>query len=106
MDTFSKKTLSICGGISMVLIAASLFFISVKSSFASQPANNLKSFTPTMVSGKYMMSYQVFKYNDGTEGYNILVWDSETGAGKIYYYDKGEKKMKHWESGNIPASPM
>lgn len=110
MESTSKKIMSVCAGISMVLLSASAFFFSIKSSFAG---NEIKpEFTKSSVfqtggaNGKYMMNYQVFKYQDGGEGYNVLVWDTQTGKAKIYYYDTSEKKMKVWVQGAIPSSPL
>ena len=110
MESTSKKTLSVCAGISMVLLSASAFLFSVKSTFAGKENNN--SFVKSSVfqtggaNGKYMMNYQVFKYQDGGEGYNVLIWDTQSGKAKIYYYDTGEKKMKVWVQGAIPSSPL
>ena len=56
--------------------------------------------------GKYMMSYQAFIYNDGSTGYNILVWDTETGKSRIYYYSMNSTKMVHWAEGDLPTSPL
>jgi len=110
MELTSKKTLSVCAGISMVLLSASAFVLSIKSSFAGNETKPefVKSnvFQAGGANGKYMMNYQVFKYQDGGEGYNVLVWDTQTGKAKIYYYDTGEKKMKVWVQGAIPTSPL
>lgn len=110
MESTSKKILSLSAGISMVLLSASAFFFSIKSSFAG---NEIKpEFTKSSMfqaggaNGKYMMNYQVFKYQDGGEGYNILVWDTQTGRAKIYYYSSNDKKMKVWNEGAIPSSPL
>jgi hypothetical protein len=110
MESTSKKIMAACTGISMVLVAASLFFFSIKSSVAGNENNNsiVKSgiYQAGGANGKYMMNYQVFKYQDGGEGYNVLVWDTQSGKAKIYYYDTGEKKMKVWVQGAIPSSPL
>lgn len=105
----SKKFLAVCSGISMLLLSASAFFFSIKSSVAGNENNSfVKSsvFQAAGGNGKYMMNYQVFKYQDGGEGYNVLVWDTQTGKAKIYYYDSSEKKMKVWEAGAIPSNPL
>lgn len=105
----SKKFLAVCSGVSMVLLSVSAFFFSIKSSFAGNENNSfVKSsvFQTGGANGKYMMNYQVFKYQDGGEGYNVLVWDTQSGKAKIYYYDTGEKKMKVWVQEAIPSSPL
>jgi hypothetical protein len=109
MESTSKKILALCTGISMILLSASAFCLSIKSSFAGNENNSfVKSsvFQTAGANGKYMMNYQVFKYQDGGEGYNVLVWDTQSGKAKIYYYDTGEKKMKIWEAGAIPSNPL
>jgi hypothetical protein len=110
METSSKKFMRVCTGISMVLVSVSIFFFSIKSSFAGHETNNslVKSaiYQAGGANGKYMMNYQVFKYKDGGEGYNVLVWDTQSGKAKIYYYDTGEKKMKVWVQGAIPGNPL
>jgi hypothetical protein len=110
MEASSKKFMTVCTGISMVLVSASIFFFSIKSSFAGNETNNslVKSsiYQAGGANGKYMMNYQVFKYKDGGEGYNVLVWDTQSGRAKIYYYDTGEKKMKVWVQGAIPNNPL
>ena len=109
MESSSKRILAICSGISMILLSASAFLFSIKSSFAGSANNSfIKSsvFQAAGTTGKYMMNYQVFKYQDGGEGYNVLVWDTQSGKAKIYYYDSSEKKMKVWENGAIPSNPL
>ncbi len=110
MESTSKKVMAVCTGISMILLSASAFFFSIKSSFAGSETKSefVRSsvFQAVSANGKYMMNYQVFKYQDGGEGYNVLVWDTQSGKAKIYYYDTGEKKMKVWVQGAIPSSPL
>jgi hypothetical protein len=101
-----NKFFSTCIGIAVILFAAGFFVRSFNSAQAEpRPEKFLAEGTNSI--GRYMMHFQEVQgltSNDSPE-YNVLVWDTETGKSKWYYYSYTEKTFKVSTAG-LPASPL
>lgn len=97
----ANSFLKVCSGIAMVMLAASALFFSVKKAEASPYAN----FKPMPVgNGKYMFQYEVSQAQNGTFYWQILVWNTETGAFKVYNWNKDGNWEDNFEKG-LPSLP-
>jgi hypothetical protein len=96
----SKSFLKVCSGVAMVMFAMAALFFSVKTAEAAP----VKNFSPMPVgSGKYMYSYTVDQAQSGDFFWHILVWNTETGAYKCYYWNRGAW-VENFETP-LPALP-
>ena len=96
-DVFSKRLLIAAFSISMVLVSASLLVYSVNHVFGQN--NNGASYPSSSEGNRYGMATVLSSSRTtggGRQGggatetvnrYNILVWDTHTGASRIYFYD-------------------
>jgi len=103
-----NKFLQISLGVSAMLLSGAFFIRSIQPAHAEvspmkQLANN------TMSSGKYMMNQAcVFNAEASTVYHYVLVWDTETGKSKMYWFDRTDKKTYEWEQfgKDLPAVPL
>jgi len=100
-DVITKRIFTIFIGISAVILSFSVLIFSINN------ANAEKSYTPkpvnTVVSGKYMMGFQVFPLGDKVKFY-VLKWDTESGKGNVYWHDGS--KMVLWNSATVPEGAV
>ena len=105
LGVFSKSILVICVGVSSILLSASVFMSSIA------PAKADESFDPSPTttlrdSGKYMIDVSRLYYNNA-EHWSILVWDTETGKSKKYFFNSNEKKFQASGPGfQLPENPL
>ncbi|MBE2246274.1 MAG: hypothetical protein IAE67_03355 [Candidatus Competibacteraceae bacterium] len=101
------KFLQISLGIA--LIVASLGF--VIRSFQPTFANNdvIAPSQHNEQAGRIMMNQSVV-YSSGENMiyHYILVWDSETGKSKLYWFDRNDKRSYAWEAfgKDLPENPL
>ena len=100
-DTFSKfsKRLLGAGLVSMGLLLCGSLFVSSTQQATADPL-------PLDATGKYQMNFVTYWGEKGpvTE---VLVWDTETGYSRIYYYDNGTKTLVvAGEKYQLPAKPL
>ena len=101
LDTFTKRLL-VGGLISIGLLLSGALFVSSIQQASADPLS------PVGAAGKYQMHYITY-YNTNSNKYltQILVWDTESGASKVYYYNSTDKKMK--DAGaeyQLPTPPL
>lgn len=103
-----NKFLQISLGVSAMLLSSAFLIKSIQPAHAEiapmkQMTNN------AIASGKYMMN-QACVYNAGGETvyHYVLVWDTETGKSKMYWFDRTSTKSYEWESfgKDLPAVPL
>jgi hypothetical protein len=93
--------LKVCSGIAIVMLSVSALFFSVKTAEAS-PSRNLNYPMP-VGNGKYMYSYTVDQAQNGDFFWHVMVWNTETGSFKCYYWNRGEW-VENFEKA-LPALP-
>jgi uncharacterized membrane protein len=103
-----NKFLQISLGVSAMLLSGAFLIKSIQPAHAEvAPMKQLTS--NAMASGKYMMN-QACVYNaEGTTVYHyVLVWDTETGKSRMYWFDRTDKKTYEWEQfgKDLPAVPL
>jgi len=102
------KFLQISIGISAILLSGALFVKSIQPSYAeSVPPKQLTN--TTIAAGKYMMNqFAVYSVSENTIYQYVLVWDTETGKSKMYWFDRTNKKNFEWEAfgKDLPATPL
>lgn len=81
----SKNFLSICLGISAVLVSLSLFLFSIQQLRANDSNDFLNPTTVPLNTGKYWMDLEIDVQENGVRNEKVIVWDTETGASKIYF---------------------
>lgn len=103
-----NKFLQISLGVSAMLLSSAFLIKSIQPAHAEvapmkQLANNI------MASGKFMMN-QACVYNAAGETvyHYVLVWDTETGKSRMYWFDRTDKKTYEWEQfgKDLPSVPL
>lgn len=103
-----NKFLQISLGVSAILLSGALFIKSIQPSYA-EPSPMKQLGNNTVASGKYMMNqFAVYSTTENTIYQYILVWDTETGKSKMYWFDRTDTKSFEWEpyGKDLPASPL
>jgi hypothetical protein len=93
VNAFQKIALSL----GVLFFGIGVFIYSISPAQADNP-------TATDSTGKIMMSESGFVMN-GNPMFHVLVWDTETGKSKLYFYnyDKGVLVTAAYQ---IPSSPL
>jgi hypothetical protein len=103
----SNSFFKVCSGIALVTASVALLFFSVNRSVAA-PTTNVEAFSKMMppgASGKYMFSYTVDQAQNGDYFWHLMVWNSETGAFKCFYWDRAEQNWVENFGKALPALP-
>lgn len=98
------RFLQIAAGIAMI-IAATGFLIRSMQPARADVASPFSAFT----SGKYMMDQTVvYSSSENIIYHYILVWDTETGKSKLYWFDRTDKRSFKWEEfgKDLPQQPL
>jgi len=101
-----SKFLQVCVGISIVILSAGFLFQSVGTANAAPtPGKFLQQQTNNI--GKYQMSTSSITVGEKFFQY-ILVWNTETGESKCYYFDRYDNKTYEWIAfgKDLPAKPL
>ncbi|UXP32316.1 hypothetical protein N6H18_18415 [Reichenbachiella agarivorans] len=93
-----NQFLNVCTGISMVIVAASLFVFSVIS-LNAEPTPELFEQQQTNKIGKYMMCAV------HSDALRVIVWDTETGNSKIYVRSRSGFKPNIADD-QLPSDPL
>jgi len=116
MDVFSKRLLIAALSITMVFSGASLLVFTVSHAEAQNNGGNYQQ-SPGGESGRYGMATVIASSRttggSGRAGgggetinrYNILVWDTQTGASRIYFYDDNSASYMATLK-QLPQQPM
>jgi hypothetical protein len=98
----SIKFLDACKGMMYLLIGIGIASFGI----ASISGNTVKADNPTITNntGKIMMSEGGFVI-DGKPNYHVLVWDTETGKSKLYFFNYG-KGLLGTTNYQLPSSPL
>ncbi len=98
---FANNFLKIATGISAIMLSASALFYTLSPARAT-------SYIPNTTSnvGRYMIDYNYIPnaYN-GKALYSFLVWDTETGASRLYYYNYDSRSCK-LDGPALPDNPL
>lgn len=92
VNAFQKIGLTVAA----IIFSFAALFYSINPAQADNPDN-------TENSGKIQMHQNGYPLN-GKPIYHILVWDSETGKSKIYYFDGVDKFLS--AKYQLPTSPL
>lgn len=99
-----NRFLQTAAGIALI-IAATGFLIRSMQPARADVVSPLNPFT----SGKYMMD-QTVVYSSGENMiyHYVLVWDTETGKSKLYWFDRTDKRSFEWEAfgKDLPQQPL
>jgi hypothetical protein len=103
-DLFTKRLFSITICSCAILLCSGFFLFSVNT--VSAKHNELVPMPQTSVVGKYMMQSINYELPDGTVK-QVLVWDTETGKSKRYYWETGGAN-KGWKPTEmqLPDKPL
>ncbi|MFL5751955.1 MAG: hypothetical protein ACJ76F_00995 [Bacteroidia bacterium] len=104
-----KKTsifMQICIGISIILLSGGFFLRSMNQANAA-PALPGKLQQSTGSIGKYQMCANTVTVGDKFFQY-VLVWNTETGQSKYYYYDRYDDRTFTWIpfGKDLPEKPL
>jgi hypothetical protein len=106
MDQLSQRILTVSLSIMGILLCTTLFFatISPASANSSPSANNGSA----METGRILMDYtSVHVPSQDKTYYEVLVWDSVTGASKLYYFSYNDKTFKAYDDNvQLPSNPL
>lgn len=112
LDTFSKRFISVSLSVMGVLLCASVFMFSIGPATANEESTSFdfpEEFRKAPASpGTIMMDYtSVHVPSQDKTYYEVMVWDTQTGESKLYYYNYTDKKFKAYEDNvQIPANPL
>ncbi len=93
VNAFQKITLSL----GVLFFGIGVFIYSISPIQADNP-------TVTNSAGKIQMSESGFVVN-GSPFYHILVWDSETGKSKLFWFNSSSRTLKSTDY-QLPSSPL
>jgi hypothetical protein len=93
VNAFQKIALSL----GVLFFGIGVFIYSISPAQADNP-------TTVTNSGKIQMSESGFVVN-GSPFYHILVWDSETGKSKLYWFNSTSRTLKSTDY-QLPSSPL
>ena len=108
-DLMSKRILAVGVAVSAVLVSASLFMFSIQPASASGDSNDpTMLMSPPATTGSIMMDYtSVHVPAQDKTYYECMVWDSQTGKSKLYFYSYADKKFKAYEENvQLPTYPL
>ncbi|MCX7744404.1 MAG: hypothetical protein N2167_07560 [Flavobacteriales bacterium] len=100
MTRFLQNALGIA-----LIIAATGFLIRTMLPVRADVTSPLNPFT----TGKYMMDQTVvYSSSENIIYHYILVWDTETGKSKLYWFDRTNKRSFEWEAfgKDLPQQPL
>ncbi len=92
----------------MGLILFSTLFIATVSPAITNDSNQFSTYTgENASSGKILMDYTaVYVPTSEKTYYECLVWNSETGRSKLYFYSFTEKKFLPYDNVQLPGNPL
>lgn len=109
LDQFSQRVLTISLSLMGLILCTTLFFATVSPAAAEQNRpTNFPSLAPGDGYGKIMMDYtSVHVPSQDKTYYEVIVWNTETGVSKLYFYDYESKGFKAY-GGNVqlPRNPL
>ncbi len=98
------RFLQIAAGIAMIITATGFLIRNM------QPARaDVTTPFSTFAFGKYMMNQTVvYSSSEDVIYHYILVWDTETGKSKLYWFDRTNKRSFKWEEfgKDLPQQPL
>jgi hypothetical protein len=112
LDTFSKRFISVSLSVMGLMLCASLFMYSATPASASARGGIVPEFAqkdfPAGSGGKIMMDYtSVHVPSQDKTYYEALVWNTETGKSRLYFYSYDTKTFKSYEDNvQIPSHPL
>jgi hypothetical protein len=112
LDKFSKRFISVSLSVMGVLLCASVFMYSVAPAAAGGSNGNVPEFAksdfPPGATGSIMMNYtSVHVPSQDKTYYECMVWDTQTGKSRLYFYSYDSKKFKAYEDNvQLPNSPL
>ncbi len=108
LDTFSQRILAVSLSLMGLTLCATLFLSTMTNANASEEDKNIFNTTSGAGTGTIMMNYtSVHVPSEDKTYYEVMVWDTETGYSRLYYYDYTEKKFTAYgENVQLPANPL
>ncbi|MFT5779571.1 MAG: hypothetical protein ACI837_002530 [Crocinitomicaceae bacterium] len=111
LDKFSKRFLSISLSVMGVLLCASVLMYSVAPAAASGSNSNVPEFAkkdfPPAGTGSIMMNYTSVHVPQDKTYYECMVWDTQTGDSKLYFYSYDTKAFKAYDDNvQLPSNPL
>ena len=111
LDRVTQRILAVSLSLMGLILCTTLFFATVNSANASNDVTS-SNVAPTSTfaegNGRIMMDYtSVHVPSQDKTYYEVLVWNSETGKSKLYFYDYTEKGFKAYEDNvQLPRYPL
>ncbi len=112
LDTFSKRFISVSLSVMGLMLCASLFMYTSTPATAGMSSSVVPEFAakdfPPSSGGKIMMDYtSVHVPSQDKTYYETLVWNTETGESKLYFYSYDTKGFKAYEDNvQLPRHPL
>lgn len=96
-----------CIGISIILLSGGFFLRSVNVAQAAPSLPGKLHPEPGSSIGKYQMSASSITVGDKFFQY-VLVWNTETGQSKYYYFDRYDSRSMNWIpfGKDLPEKPL
>lgn len=113
LDLVSKRILAVGLSITAIILSLSLFMVTASTATAGNV--NVDNFDPNtnfappaVGNGKIMMDYtSVHVPSQDKTYYEVLVWNTETGESKLYFYSYDSKRFKPYEENvQLPSNPL
>lgn len=108
MDRLSQRILAVSLSLMGLILCSTLFVATISPATASDTPSSLSSSGDGEGGGKYMMDYtSVHVPSQDKTYYEVLVWNTETGKSRLYYYSYSDKAFKAYEDNvQIPSNPL
>ena len=112
LDTFSKRFISVSLSVMGLMLCASLFMYTATPASASVSGGTVPEFAkkdfPAGSGGQIMMDYtSVHVPSQDKTYYECMVWNTETGKSKLYFYSYTDKVFKVYEENvQLPRYPL
>jgi len=111
LDVLSQRILAVSLSLMGLILCTTLFVATIGPANASNTPEQNESYLSIPGdggNGRIMMDYtSVHVPSQDKTYYEVMVWDTETGASKLYYYSYSDKAFKPYDSNvQLPANPL
>ncbi len=108
LDNFSKRFVAISLSIMGIILCSTLFMATIQPANAGTSNNTPSLFPQNSNGGTIMMDYtSVHVPSQDKTYYECLVWDTETGESKLYFYSYDSKGFKAYDDNvQLPSNPL
>jgi len=107
-DLVTRRIFAACAGVCAILLCGTLFMYTANTANAANDLPDEFNHMTMPATGSIMMDYtSVHVPSEDKTYYECIVWDTNTGNSKLYYYNYTDKVFKAYGSNvQLPSNPL